>query len=65
MPVLWSPHKDARATSLSRPSRRRQVYGLEGFGYRQLNSLWGCIGTAQALTGKVGWGSMKRQAFRT
>jgi cellulose synthase/poly-beta-1,6-N-acetylglucosamine synthase-like glycosyltransferase len=38
---------------------------LEGFGYRQLNSLWGCLGTAQALTGKAGWGSVKRQAFRT
>jgi cellulose synthase/poly-beta-1,6-N-acetylglucosamine synthase-like glycosyltransferase len=38
---------------------------VESFGYRQLNSLWGCVGTIQALTGKGGWGSMKRQAFRT
>ena len=37
---------------------------LESFGYRQLNALWGCVGTVQALTGKGGWGSMKRQAFR-
>ena len=37
---------------------------LESFGYRQVNSLWGCVGTFQALTGKGGWGSMKRQAFR-
>jgi len=37
---------------------------FESFGYRQLNSLWGCVGTVQALTGKGGWGSMKRQAFR-
>jgi hypothetical protein len=37
---------------------------LESFGYRQLNSLWGCVGTYQALTGKSGWGAMKRQAFR-
>jgi cellulose synthase/poly-beta-1,6-N-acetylglucosamine synthase-like glycosyltransferase len=37
---------------------------LESFGYRQLNSLWGCVGTVQALTGKGGWGSMKRKAFR-
>ena len=37
---------------------------LESFGYRQVNSLWGCVGTVQALTGKGGWGSMKRQAFR-
>jgi cellulose synthase/poly-beta-1,6-N-acetylglucosamine synthase-like glycosyltransferase len=37
---------------------------LEGFGYRQLNALWGCVGTIQSLTGKVGWGSMKRRAFQ-
>jgi cellulose synthase/poly-beta-1,6-N-acetylglucosamine synthase-like glycosyltransferase len=37
---------------------------LESFGYRQLNSLWGCVGTVQALTGKGGWGSMKRRTFR-
>jgi cellulose synthase/poly-beta-1,6-N-acetylglucosamine synthase-like glycosyltransferase len=38
---------------------------LESFGYRQMNSLWGCLGTAQALTGRRGWGPMKRRAFRT
>jgi cellulose synthase/poly-beta-1,6-N-acetylglucosamine synthase-like glycosyltransferase len=38
---------------------------LESVGYRQVNALWGWIGTVQALTGKGGWGSMKRQAFRT
>jgi cellulose synthase/poly-beta-1,6-N-acetylglucosamine synthase-like glycosyltransferase len=38
---------------------------LENVGYRQINSLWGCLGTVQALTGKGGWGSMKRRAFRT
>lgn len=37
---------------------------LESFGYRQVNSLWGCVGTVQAMTGKEGWGSMKRKAFR-
>jgi cellulose synthase/poly-beta-1,6-N-acetylglucosamine synthase-like glycosyltransferase len=37
---------------------------FESFGYRQLNSVWGCVGTVQALTGKGGWGSMKRKAFR-
>ena len=37
---------------------------LESFGYRQVNSLWGCVGTFQALTGKGGWGSMKRKAFQ-
>jgi hypothetical protein len=28
---------------------------LENVGYRQMNSLWGCLGTVQALTGKDGW----------
>jgi branched-subunit amino acid ABC-type transport system permease component len=37
---------------------------FESFGYRQVNSLWGCVGTVQAMTGKGGWGSMKRKAFR-
>ena len=37
---------------------------LESFGYRQVNAFWGCVGTVQAMTGKGGWGSMKRQAFR-
>jgi cellulose synthase/poly-beta-1,6-N-acetylglucosamine synthase-like glycosyltransferase len=36
---------------------------LENCGYRQLNSWWGFIGTMQALTGKGGWGVMKRQSF--
>jgi cellulose synthase/poly-beta-1,6-N-acetylglucosamine synthase-like glycosyltransferase len=36
---------------------------LENVGYRQLNSWWGCVGTIQALTGKGGWGPMKRRAF--
>ena len=36
---------------------------LENFGYRQLNSWWGCVGTFQALTGTGGWGVMKRRAF--
>jgi cellulose synthase/poly-beta-1,6-N-acetylglucosamine synthase-like glycosyltransferase len=36
---------------------------LESFGYRQLNSWWGCVGTGQAVTGRGGWGVMKRRAF--
>jgi cellulose synthase/poly-beta-1,6-N-acetylglucosamine synthase-like glycosyltransferase len=36
---------------------------LENFGYRQLNAWWACVGTFQALTGKGGWGVMKRHAF--
>jgi cellulose synthase/poly-beta-1,6-N-acetylglucosamine synthase-like glycosyltransferase len=38
---------------------------LESLGYRQINSLWGCLGTIQALTGTGGWGAMKRRAFRS
>jgi cellulose synthase/poly-beta-1,6-N-acetylglucosamine synthase-like glycosyltransferase len=64
------------AILLSDTSRPRYVRGgdlallvavaiLESLGYRQINSLWGCLGTIQALTGKSGWGSMKRRAFRT
>jgi cellulose synthase/poly-beta-1,6-N-acetylglucosamine synthase-like glycosyltransferase len=37
---------------------------FESLGYRQMNSLWGCLGTIQALTGRRGWGSMRRRAFR-
>jgi len=37
---------------------------LEGFGYRQINSIWGCIGTFKALTGTGGWGAMNKTAFR-
>ena len=36
---------------------------LENVGYRQLNSWWGCVGTIQAMTGRGGWGPMKRRAF--
>ena len=38
---------------------------LESFGYRQINSAWGWLGTMQAITGRGGWGTMKRRAFRT
>jgi hypothetical protein len=37
---------------------------VENVGYRQLNSWWGCLGTVQALTGKGGWGVMKRRSFK-
>jgi hypothetical protein len=36
---------------------------LENVGCRQLNSWWGCVGTVQAMTGRGGWGSIKRRAF--
>lgn len=38
---------------------------LESFGYRQMQSVWGWLGTVQALSGTSGWGSMKRRPFRT
>jgi YaiO family outer membrane protein len=37
---------------------------LENCGYRQLNSWWSCVGTVQAMTGKSGWGVIKRRDFR-
>jgi cellulose synthase/poly-beta-1,6-N-acetylglucosamine synthase-like glycosyltransferase len=36
---------------------------LENCGYRQINTWWSVVGTVQALTGKGGWGTMKRRAF--
>ena len=36
---------------------------LENVGYRQLNAWWGCVGTIHALTGKSGWGTIRRRAF--
>jgi cellulose synthase/poly-beta-1,6-N-acetylglucosamine synthase-like glycosyltransferase len=36
---------------------------LENVGYRQINAWWGCVGTLQAMTGKRGWGSIRRKAF--
>jgi cellulose synthase/poly-beta-1,6-N-acetylglucosamine synthase-like glycosyltransferase len=64
------------AVLLSDATTRQYVHGrdlallvvvaiVESFGYRQLNSIWGCVGTVQAMSGKGGWGEMKRQAFRT
>ena len=64
------------AVLLSDVSSRRYMRGqdlallvavaiLESFGYRQVNAMWGCLGTLQALMGKGGWGLMKRRAFQT
>lgn len=36
---------------------------LESCGYRQMNAWWGCVGTAQAMTGPAKWGVIKRRAF--
>ena len=36
---------------------------IENCGYRQLNTWWSFVGTVQAVTGKGGWGTMKRQAL--
>jgi len=38
---------------------------VECVGYRQLVSWWGVVGTVQAMTGKGGWGVMKRRAFES
>jgi cellulose synthase/poly-beta-1,6-N-acetylglucosamine synthase-like glycosyltransferase len=36
---------------------------VEGFGYRQLNTLWRARGLWSALRGRKGWGEMTRQGF--
>ena len=36
---------------------------VENCGYRQLNAWWTCVGTMQAVTGRKGWGAMKRRPF--
>ena len=36
---------------------------LENCGYRQLNSWWATMGSFQAMTGRSGWGTMKRRRF--
>ena len=41
----------------------RLVVILENCGYRQANAWWGWVGTFQTLTGRGGWGVMKRRAF--
>ena len=35
----------------------------ENFGYLQLNSWWGCVGTLEAIRGKTGWGVIRRRTF--
>jgi cellulose synthase/poly-beta-1,6-N-acetylglucosamine synthase-like glycosyltransferase len=72
--VLFGASTTLLAVLLSDLTARRYLRGrdlallcaaalLENVGYRQLNSWWGCVGTIQALTGKGGWGPMKRRAF--
>jgi len=72
--VLFGASTTMLAVLLSDLTARRYLRGrdlallcaaalLENVGYRQLNSWWGCVGTFQALTGKGGWGPMKRRAF--
>ena len=38
---------------------------IESFGYRQLNSWWGFVGTVRALRGRGGWGVITRRAFES
>lgn len=72
--VLFGAFTTLLAVFLSDLTARRYLRGrdlallcaaavLENVGYRQLNAWWGCVGTFQALTGKGGWGPMKRRAF--
>ena len=72
--ILFGASTTLLAVFLSDLSARRYLKGrdlallcaaavLENVGYRQLNAWWGCVGTIQALTGKGGWGPMKRRAF--
>jgi len=72
--VLFGAAVTLLSVLLSDANSRQYVHGrdlgvfiavaiVESFGYRQLNALWGCVGTVQAMTGKRGWGAMKRQAF--
>ena len=72
--VLFGAAVTLLSVLLSDANSRQYVHGrdlgvfiavaiVESFGYRQLNALWGCVGTVQAMTGKGGWGSIKRQAF--
>ena len=73
--VLFGAAVTLLGVLLSDATSRRYLHGrdlglliavaiLESFGYRQLNAFWGCVGTVQALTGKGGWGAMKRQSFQ-
>jgi hypothetical protein len=72
--VLFGAAVTLLAVFLSDVTARRYLRGsdlallcaaalLENVGYRQLNSWWGCVGTVQAMTGRGGWGPMKRRAF--
>lgn len=72
--LLFGAAATLLAVLLSDIATRRYMHGrelfvlvgtalLENCGYRQINSWWGCVGTLQALTGKGGWGTMRRQSF--
>ena len=68
MTLLSVPLSDVATRRYMRGGDLARLVGvvlIECVGYRQLNSWWGCVGTLQALTGKGGWGAMKRRAFET
>jgi cellulose synthase/poly-beta-1,6-N-acetylglucosamine synthase-like glycosyltransferase len=76
VPVMFGTAVTLLAVLLSDLATRRYMRGgdllrllavvlVEGIGYRQINSWWGCVGTVQAITGKGGWGAMKRKAFQS
>lgn len=73
--VLFGTAVTLLAVLLSDVATRRYMQGgdlfllvavvlLENCGYRQINSWWGCVGTIQSLSGKGGWGVMRRRAFQ-
>lgn len=72
--VLFGTAVTLLAVLLSDVATRRYMKGsdlvllvavvlLENCGYRQVNAWWGCVGTMQSLTGKGGWGEVRRRAF--
>jgi len=77
--LIWSLFGTAvsmTAVLLSDVATRRYMRGrdlvrlvvvaiAENFGYRQINTWWGVVGTVQAVTGRGGWGTMKRTAFKS
>jgi cellulose synthase/poly-beta-1,6-N-acetylglucosamine synthase-like glycosyltransferase len=76
VPLLLSLSVTLTAVLLSDVATRRYMRGtdlflivatalLETLGYHQINTWWSCVGTLQAMTGKGGWGVMKRRAFKS
>ena len=61
--ILLSDLATKRYTRRGDVVRLLVIAFVESCGYRQLNSWWSIVGTAQFLTGKGGWGTIKRSEF--